>query len=396
MKYRLSFRCIALSLVFLMVFSTVPVSGADISRNTSIGAVNAVGAVDLRGVRINSEGTLFSGDRVTVGAGSYAKVALGVGPKIEIGAGSDVTVSRDGENVNIDMRSGNVAFKGNGTSTIRVHVGAYEITAKGDAAGNVAFAGTDVFGVRVINGAAGVRNSQTKQSYTVQKGSERLISLKTGVSTEPLAKLASALPSAVPALPRQQQQGLSKAGWIAVLGTVAGAATAIIILATGDDESDDDAATRLAQVKAVTNLTALQSTAAATSTLATQVNALNTTSQTAINASSVPSKAALLTQSTAVKALADSALAKVAVAQPKIDVLKATITNQAGGPTQAQLNEINQLINDVNSARTDANNSLTAETTLVAQASAAGVTGLPAVTLTPVPPPLIASASAPF
>jgi len=96
--------------------------------------------------------------------------------------------------------------------------------------------------------------------------------MASGNVTQPLAQLASTVPAAVPALPQAQTTGLTKGGWIAVLGTIAGAAAAIVVLTTRDDDTDHDAATRLAQVKAIQNLNAIATTAAATSTLATTVN----------------------------------------------------------------------------------------------------------------------------
>jgi hypothetical protein len=81
-------QVIALSLVVLTVLSTTPVTAAELTSKNNIGSVSAVGAVQLRGVPINSEGTLFSGDPLNVGASSYAKLVLTEGPKVEVGAGS--------------------------------------------------------------------------------------------------------------------------------------------------------------------------------------------------------------------------------------------------------------------------------------------------------------------
>ena len=86
-------RSVAVLLSVLLMVYTLPLSAADgTSRATSIGQVSARGAVDLRGVRISDDGTLFSGDRMNVGSGAYATVALKAGPRIEADSGSDVTV----------------------------------------------------------------------------------------------------------------------------------------------------------------------------------------------------------------------------------------------------------------------------------------------------------------
>jgi len=66
---------IAVSLAILMLGATAPVSAAEIAAPANIGSVSAVGSVQLRGVGI-SEGTLFSGDRLNVAPGGYAKVVF--------------------------------------------------------------------------------------------------------------------------------------------------------------------------------------------------------------------------------------------------------------------------------------------------------------------------------
>jgi hypothetical protein len=372
-------RSVALLLPVLLVIYTMPLSAAEgTSRATSIGQISASGAVVLRGVPINGDGTLFSGDRMNVGAGAYAKVALGAGPKIEMGAGSDVTVTRGAASVQVTMASGNIAFTGDGKTPIQVRVGVYEVTVPGNASGNVAYVGKDAFGVRVLTGTVGVRHTATKESYSVQKGSERLISLQTGDIHQPLAQLASAAPSAGPALPQTAGSGLSRGGWIAVIGTIAGAAAAIIILTTRNDDTDDDAATRLAQIKAIQNLNAIASTATATNTLAANVSSATTAALNTINASSVSAgtKATLQASGNAIIAKANAATAKIATLTSQISALQSTIANQDGAPTAAQQAQLAQLLADLESARNDANSALTDLNNLITQATAAGVTGL--------------------
>src|SRR5436853_438223 len=58
-------RLFSVVLVFTMTVITMPVSAADFSTTrTVIGSVSAVGPVDLRGVQISQEGTLFAGDSI--------------------------------------------------------------------------------------------------------------------------------------------------------------------------------------------------------------------------------------------------------------------------------------------------------------------------------------------
>lgn len=391
-------RSVTLLLVFLLVVYTMPLSAANgTSRATSIGQVSAIGVVDLRGVRINGDGTLFSGDRVNVGAGAYARVTLGAGPKLEVGSGSDVTVTRESDSVQVNMASGNVAFKGDGKTPIRMRVSAYEVTVPGNASGNVAYVGKSAFGVRVLTGSVSVRNTVTKQSFSVQKGSERLISLQTGDVQQPFAQLASSLPAAVPALPQTAQgSGLSRGGWIAVIGTIAGATAAIVVLTTRNDDTDDDAATRLAQIKAVQNLNAVAATATATSSLAANVSATATQALDAINKSNVSNKAALQASANAVLSKASSATVKAAKVTADVAALQNEIANQEGAPTAAQEAKLKQLLADLESARLEANSALADLNTLLSQMTAAGVPNTPAPpSAQPVPPPTIASASIP-
>jgi len=379
----------------------MPLSAADgTSHATSIGQVSASanGAVDLRGVRISGDGTLFSGDRVNVGSGAYAKVALAAGARMEVDSGSDVTVTREADNIQVTMASGNVAFKGGGKAPIHVRVGTFEVTVPGTASGSVAYVGKNAFGVRVLTGSFSVRNTLTKKSFTVEKGVEQLVSLQTGATNQPLARLASSVPSAIPALPQSggQGNGLSKGGWLAVLGTVAGATAAVIVLTTRDDDTDEDAATRLAQVKAVQNLNAIAASAGSVSTAAASVTTTANAALVAITASNAPNKAALQALANTAITQANSATAKIAILNPRVASLQNEIANQKGAPTSAQQTQINQLFADLESARLDVNNSISSLNSTLTQSQAAGVAGLPAnPNLQPVQPPVLSSASSP-
>src|SRR5262245_64593269 len=78
-------RLVAVTLVLTTVVVTMPLSGADLSKTKSIiGSVSAVGPVQLRGIGISQEGTLFPGDSIRSGQKGYAKVILGTGSKIEV------------------------------------------------------------------------------------------------------------------------------------------------------------------------------------------------------------------------------------------------------------------------------------------------------------------------
>ena len=223
-------RIVAVALVFATVSVTMPVSAADFTTKKSvIGSVSGVGPVELRGIGISQEGTLFAGDRIRAGQKGYAKVLLGTGSKIEISEKTDVNVDRDAQGVKIAMNTGTVGFTA--ISPLRIDVMPFEITATDGAAGNVAIMSSAAAGVRAISGKVTVRNLKTSESFVITKGQERLLGLHNGVNTPSLAELASNVPGPIPAPVPQVPAGRTTGGlamdtgaWIAVIG---GAAVAV-------------------------------------------------------------------------------------------------------------------------------------------------------------------------
>src|SRR5262245_32544514 len=139
-------RMVAAALVISTVLITMPVSAADFSTAKSvIGSISAVGPVELRGISISQEGTLFTGDSIRAGQKGYAKVLLGSGSKIELAEKTDVSFNRDAQGVKIAMNTGIVGFTA--SSPLRIDILPFEITATDGSAGKVS----------VMNGAAGVR-----------------------------------------------------------------------------------------------------------------------------------------------------------------------------------------------------------------------------------------------
>src|SRR5438132_3106753 len=130
-------RTVAVALVLTTAFVTMPVSAADFSTTKSvIGSVSAVGPVELRGVGISQEGTLFAGDSIRAGLKGYAKVLLGTGTKIELAEKTEVNVNRDAQGVKIAMNTGTIGFTA--PTPLRIDVLPFEVTATDGAAGNVA------------------------------------------------------------------------------------------------------------------------------------------------------------------------------------------------------------------------------------------------------------------
>src|SRR5262249_4206190 len=104
-------RLVAVALVLTTTFITLPVSAADFTSTRSvIGSVSAIGSVELRGVGISQEGTLFAGDNIRSHEKGYAKVILGTGSKIEVTEKTDLSVNRDAQGMKIAMTNGTIGF----------------------------------------------------------------------------------------------------------------------------------------------------------------------------------------------------------------------------------------------------------------------------------------------
>jgi len=398
MRLRFITRFLALSLAILTLVATAPVSAAEFATPANIGSVSAVGSVQLRGVGI-SEGTLFSGDRLNVAPGAYAKVVLGAGPKVEVGENSNVTVSKDNDAVNIQMTSGNIAFSNNGQKPVRVRIGGFEVTAVGQSRGTVAFVGSGAFDVRMLEGTVSVRNTTTKQSFTVAKGNERLISL--GDSSQTGALLASTSPAAIPALPampaRRQLSGGAKTAL--VVASVLGTAAAIAILMTKNDDSDADAAARLRKVTGAQTLDSIQATQAAAVQADTDVAAASTNAFNAINAAATSAtftaaeKAALLTRATNLTNAANASKAQLATLQAQLASLENQLANSNPSNIAAIETAIANLLAATNTEVANVNSLILQLNALVVDARAEVPNIVPIPTIQLVPP---AQAASPF
>src|SRR5262249_1283788 len=156
-------RIVALTMVVMTALVTMPLSAADFSSAKAvIGSVSAVGPVELRGIGISQEGTLFPGDSIRSGQKGYAKVQLGTGGKIELGEKTDVKVGRDAEGIKLTMNTGTMGFTAH--TPLRIDVMPFELIASDDAAGNVAIIGSRAAGVRALNGKVTLRNLKTSES----------------------------------------------------------------------------------------------------------------------------------------------------------------------------------------------------------------------------------------
>jgi hypothetical protein len=247
MKHSIVRETLSIVLMLAITFVTVPLLAKDLpTASRMIGSVGAVGQVDLRGVTISGDGTLFSGDRIQVHKKGYAKVLVGAGSKVELFENSDVNIQQDSKEIKIAMNGGMVGFTAN--TPVRVNLASFEVTGKDNASANVAITSPTTAGVRAVSGDVTVRSLKTSESYRLTKGQTRLLSLKDGLSTTSIGEMASAAPGAVPApaipsakTPKPAKRGLSldTGGWLALVGAVAGGAVAITALVIANDNGEE-------------------------------------------------------------------------------------------------------------------------------------------------------------
>jgi len=248
----------AVGLASLMVLVTMPLSAADFSTaRPVIGSVSAVGSVELRGVGISQEGTLFSGDSVRANVKGYAKVLIGTGSKIELSEKTDVRFKRDAQGIQIAMNSGLVGFTAK--TPLRIDVAPFEVSASDDASGSVLIANPLSADVRAINGKVTVRNLQTSETFVLTKGQEEFLGLKDGVHGPSIGQIAANVPSPVPAptpapapqTPAGKTTGglaMDTGAWLAVIGGVAVGGIAIwgVVKAYKDSDRIDALTQQLA------------------------------------------------------------------------------------------------------------------------------------------------------
>jgi hypothetical protein len=394
-------RIVAVALVFATVLVTMPVSAADFSSTRSvIGSVSAVGAVELRGIGISQEGTLFAGDRIRAGQKGYAKVLLGTGSKIEISEQSDVNVNRDAEGVKIAMNAGTVGFTA--STPLRIDVLPYEVTATDGAAGHVAVMGSGAAGIRAVNGKVTVRNLKTSESFVLTKGQERLVSLKDGKRPVSLAEIASNVPGPIPAPSPQAPAGRTRSGlamdtgaWLAVIGGAAVAGVAIWGLVVALDNRDDIKDLRASlnnnaaanqQGKNVSNAAAVSVTVAQIFAQQASVAALASQARSALQAAGNATGAATAAN---IANTAASLQAQLSSLQAQIQALQAQLA--AGSGSSAQLNT---LLQQEETLRGQANANTTALNSLLSQFST--TPGVPQTSVGTIGAPSQASATIPL
>jgi hypothetical protein len=195
-----------------------------------LGSVSVVGSVELRGVPVRAEATLFPGDQIRVNDGGYAKLLFVNGQKLEAGPNTlFVVTGHAGGAIEVELRSGKVGVSSSLPSPMHITVGPYEITSTKPFSGNVAYLSETVAGVHVLTGSAAVRNVKTKESYVVSQDQQRLLALRGEAA--PLVQLASNVPQPIPQTPAGSTGASGFPWWIVgVGGAAAGIITAVVVL----------------------------------------------------------------------------------------------------------------------------------------------------------------------
>jgi hypothetical protein len=408
MKHSIVRGTVSISLMLALTGVNVPLSAADLQVGSRmIGSVGAVGQVDLRGVAISGDGTLFSGDRIRVHKKGYARVLVGSGSKVEIFENSDVNIQQDAREIKIAMNGGMVGFTAN--TPVRLNLASFEVTGKDNASANVAMTSPDTAGVRAVSGDVSIRNVKTSESYRVLKGQTRLLFLKDGLSTASLGEMASAAPGSIPApalpsrsaAPARRALDLDTGGWLALIGAVAGGAIAITALVIANDNNDeiDELGNRIDGLTATiaANNTAAQAQLTLVSNLAAiaNTNAQLQSQMAATQALAGQAQLALANVNAADAAIASRLSSDASTSQTRLNSLATQIsTLQAqlarGQGSQAQ---VNALLQQEETERA-ASNKLAADLNALLLKHR-NVNGVPQGTVGTVNPPVQASPSVP-
>jgi len=207
------------------------ISAADVSNRNAVGSVRGLGDVQLRGVSVVGEGTLFLGDTITTGTKSRGDVILADGSKVELLDNTRCVVKDGNQRITVRLMAGNLGFAAS-RKPVAITFSNFEVFPEPGTTGGVAFLGADFAGIRVMTGSAVVRNLITRKSLKVTSGSVQIVDLKTAEMDMPIAQVASAASPPLPSNPPRPQAaaggGLTPLQW-GLIGAGAGAVTVTAI-----------------------------------------------------------------------------------------------------------------------------------------------------------------------
>jgi ferric-dicitrate binding protein FerR (iron transport regulator) len=226
-RYRRDCRSVvSLVLVGLLAGASFPAFG---QQNPVAGSVSAVGAVQLRGVPISSEGTLFNGDRIETSGDAYVKVQFTDGSQLELGDDTDVRVDVGESTLQVAMNRGRVAFSS--LQPVSVSVESFRIEGTGGAAAEVAFLAPNRLSVTALTESLTVTQVAAQETEPVEEGQQVIIDLDAEVGAP------DAQPPEQTGGPAGSGDG-SSATWILVgAGAGGGAGAAIFLAKRGRDSA---------------------------------------------------------------------------------------------------------------------------------------------------------------
>ncbi len=382
-------RFLAVTLLLSMLFVTMPVSAAELAgTRTTLGSVSGSGVVSLRGVSMLQEGTIFDGDTLEVGSKGYARVMFVAGHRLELDSSTRISIRQTEENLSVQVNSGNVAFTRADNAALLITAGPYEIRPVRGGSGSVALVGKESVGLRSIKGTLAVRQTTSKITYSLGQGEERIL-MFSGQSTQPLAQVASTLPTPLPEVPPLPQtttpagKGLTRGGWITVLATVGGAAGAIAVLATRGNGNDN---VTQAKQREVQGTQAAVTTAQQAQTTAQQVVSAAATVNTALNSvNNTSTRSALQAQVATISNQATAAQNQIGNILSQLNTLFSRLQNSS---SQNDLNsiasQINTLISQLNTQIGIVNDLITQLQNIANAGTQAGGT-IPPVVIQPAP-----------
>jgi hypothetical protein len=386
----------------------MPVSAADLHKPKPVlGSVSAVGKVEVRGISISEEGTLFAGDSIKSLDKAYAKILLKNGGKLELAEKTEINVQPEGQVVQIAMTAGAMGFTSLGNA-LNIKVQPYEVLSTGDASGNVIITPTAAT-VRSLKGKLTVRNLKTRESYVVTAGQDRLFGLD-GAKRVSLGEIASNVPGPIPMPSPQTPAGQTRGGglamdtgaWVAVIAGAAAAAvlvTTLVITLNNRDDIDelgrkiDTLTTTIttnqqanqAAIAAIQSAVSASLTAAQVQATGSQVATAAAQTAAAINASNLTAqqKQTLAAQALALQNQANAAAAAAASINAQLQALQTSIA-AAGTVTTAQQTQLASLRTQLEAQRQIVNSSITALNNLINTANAQGA-NIPGAPIAPVP-----------
>jgi Bacterial Ig-like domain (DUF1927). len=190
---------VSLFLILRIVFTTMPISAAELTP--AIGNIVSIGSVIVDGSQMDS-GKLLDGDHIRTGDLSYAKVVLLNGNSIQLSSGTDLVVTRNNEDIRLQLSSGTVSFAAT-DNHLAMAFGQYEISPESGASGSVTIKDGGFAAVRLETGSATLQNADERRDILLSGVSERTLTLKSISSSESPIQLASNLPSQEPNAPAQ-------------------------------------------------------------------------------------------------------------------------------------------------------------------------------------------------